>query len=94
MIARAEVVLACGGEIWAVDETALREFPPLRAGWARKGQQAAVTVSGRNARRTLHGALNVASGELVRTVTPTAKTGDVGRRSRRSARSGRGRPSS
>ena len=77
MIARAEVVLACGGEIWAVDETALREFPPLRAGWARKGQQAAVTVSGRNARRTLHGALNVASGELVRTVTPTAKTGDV-----------------
>jgi transposase len=59
------------------DETGLRESPPLRCGWARKGEQAAVVVSGRNARRTLHGALNAATGELVRTVTTTAKTADV-----------------
>jgi transposase len=74
---RAAQVLACGGEVWVADETGLREFPPLRAGWARKGEQAAVVVSGRNARRTLHGALNVATGELVRTVTATCKTADV-----------------
>jgi transposase len=40
----------------------------LRAAWARRGEQAVVTLSGRNARRVLHGALNVVTGELVRVV--------------------------
>lgn len=71
------MTVAAGGEVWAADETGLREFPPLRAGWARRGAQATVVVSGRNARRSLHGALNVATGEAVWTVTATAKTGDV-----------------
>jgi transposase len=75
--ARAGLVLACGGEVWVADETTLREFPPLRSGWARKGEQATVVISGRNGRRTVHGALNVATGELVRTVTATNKTADV-----------------
>ena len=63
---RAAAVLSAGGEVWAGDETTLREFPPLRAAWARRGQQAEVVISGRNARRVLHGLLNVATGERVR----------------------------
>lgn len=51
--------------MWFGDETTLREFPPLRAAWARRGQQQVVLISGRNGRRVLHGALNVASGEGV-----------------------------
>jgi transposase len=51
--------------VWVGDESALREFPPLRAAWARRGEQAAVVISGRNARRVVHGMLNVASGEVV-----------------------------
>jgi transposase len=40
----------------------------LRSGWARRGEQAVVTISGKNSRRVLHGAINVATGELVRVV--------------------------
>jgi transposase len=58
-------VLAAGGEVWVGDETALREFPPLRAAWARVGQQVEVVISGRNARRVLHGVLHPATGERV-----------------------------
>lgn len=70
-------MLAAGGEVWVGDETALREFPPLRAAWSRRGEQAAVTVSGRNARRTVFGALNAASGELVRAVRERSRTADA-----------------
>lgn len=58
-------VLSAGGEVWFGDTTTLREFPPLRAAWARRGEQALVTISGRNARRALHGMLNIVSGEVV-----------------------------
>ena len=44
------------------DETILRLFPPLRARWAWKGEQAAVRVSGSNARLVLYGAINVRTG--------------------------------
>lgn len=67
-MAAASAVLAAGGSVWFADETTLREFPPLRAGWARRGEQAVVTISGRNSRRVLHGAVNVATGEVVRVV--------------------------
>ena len=70
-------MLAAGGEVWVGDETALREFPPLRAGWARRGEQAAVTISGRNARRTVFAALRPATGELVRVVRPRGRTDDA-----------------
>lgn len=70
-------MIAAGGEVWVADETALREFPPLRAGWSRRGQPATVLISGRNGRRTILGALNVASGELVRTVRERCRTDDV-----------------
>ena len=65
-----------GGNVWFADETTLREFPPLRAGWARRGEQAVVTLSGRNARRVLHGALNVVTGELVRVVRERGRGAD------------------
>ena len=69
--------MAAGGEVWVGDETGLREFPPLRAGWARLGEQAEVVVSGRNARRTVFGAPNAATGELVRLVRPRGRTADA-----------------
>ncbi len=59
------------------DETALREFPPLRAGWSKRGAPATVLLSGRNQRRTILGALNVGSGELVCTVRERCRTDDV-----------------
>jgi len=75
--AAAAATLASGGEVWVADETALREFPPRRAGWSRRGHPATVLISGRNARRTILGALNPATGELVRTVRPRCRTDDV-----------------
>lgn len=74
---RARAVLSAGGEVWVGDTTTLREFPPLRAAWARRGTQTEVVISGRNARRSLHGALNPATGELVRVVTARGRGEDV-----------------
>jgi transposase len=75
--AQAAQVLACGGEVWVADETTVREYPPLRAGWSRCGEQATVTISGRNAQRVIHGALNTASGEVVLLVQPRSRTAEV-----------------
>lgn len=61
-------MVASGGEVWFGDwemETTLREFPPLRASWAKRGQQREVVITGRNGRRVIHGALNAQTGELV-----------------------------
>jgi transposase len=77
MIAAAEAMIAAGGEVWVADETALREFPPLRAEWSQQGAPTNVVISGRNGRRTILGALNVGSGELVRTVRERCRTDDV-----------------
>ena len=71
------MILACGGEVWVADETALREFPPLRAGWSKRGAQATVAISGRNGRRVVCGALNAATGELVRVVRTRSRTDDI-----------------
>jgi transposase len=59
------------------DETTLREFPPLRASWSKRGEQATVAISGRNDRRVVHGALNAATGEFVRTVRERSRADDV-----------------
>jgi hypothetical protein len=49
------------------DETILRLFPVLRRSWSRKGGQAVVGISGRNAQRVLFCALNPKNGRrLVR----------------------------
>lgn len=70
-------MIAAGGEVWVADETALREFPPLRAGWSKRGEPTTVLISGKNARRTILGALHVRTGELVRTVRDRCRTEDV-----------------
>lgn len=62
--------------MWVGDETTLREFPPLRCAWAKRGQQQVVLMSGRNGRRVLHGALQVQTGELVRLVRERSRTDD------------------
>ena len=77
MIAAAAATLAAGGEVGVGDETALREFPPLRAGWSKRGEPARVVISGRNKRRTILGALNATTGELVGTVRERCRTDDV-----------------
>src|SRR5438067_11945816 len=46
----------------AEDETDLRLFPPLRAGWARRGEEAPVPISGGNAKRVLFGAIDIETG--------------------------------
>jgi len=76
-MAAADAMIAAGGEVWVADETALREFPPLRAGWSQVGQPARVVISGRNARRTLFGALNVVTGELVCLPLLRCRTDDI-----------------
>ena len=68
--------MAAGGEVWFGDETTLREFPPLRGAWAKRGEPAVVLISGRNARRVLHGALNAATGELVQLVRERSRQDD------------------
>ena len=50
------------------DETTMRMFPPLRASWARIGEQANVGITGRNAQRVLFGAINVRTGHRVVTI--------------------------
>ena len=46
----------------AEDETDLLLFPPLRACWSPRGQPKEVSLSGRNARRVVFGALNLRTG--------------------------------
>jgi transposase len=77
VIRRVREVLEAGGEVWFGDETSLREFPPLRAAWSRIGEQAEVIISGRNARRTVVGFLNVLTGKLVRTVRQRGRGEDI-----------------
>jgi hypothetical protein len=56
--------------ILAQDETILRLFPPLRCAWARRGEQARVPITGRNAQRVLYGAVNVKTGHRLLLCSP------------------------
>ena len=67
---------AAGGAVWFGDETTLREFPPLRASWARRGQQRVVVLAGRTARRVVPGALNAATGAFVWVVRERSRQDD------------------
>ena len=44
------------------DETDLLLFPPLRAAWSQRGQDAPVPISGKNAKRVVYGTLNIRTG--------------------------------
>lgn len=47
------------------DEPDLLLFPPLRAMWSRRGVPAQVLLSGSNARRTVIGCINLATGQCL-----------------------------
>src|SRR5262249_11989529 len=54
-----------GPVIRVLDATICRWFPPPRAAWALRGQQARVPITGPNAKRTLWGAINIRTGHRV-----------------------------
>ena len=43
----------------------MRLFPPLRAAWSPRGEQAHVSISGRNSKRVIFVALNLATGHRI-----------------------------
>jgi transposase len=47
------------------DETIIRLFPPLHSSWAKRGEQAQVPITGRNAKRVLQGTINLETGHRV-----------------------------
>jgi hypothetical protein len=52
-----------------LDETILTETPPLYSCYGRAGRPVSVPITGSRARRVLHGALNVRSGEVLLLIT-------------------------
>ena len=73
---RALKTLPAGGRLLALDETTLRHLPPLRAAWALRGKQAEVRISGKNARRSLFGTIDLRTGRRVVTVRPRQRLVD------------------
>ncbi len=52
------------------DETILRELPPLRCCWAKRGERAVVPITGNNARRCVFGVLNPRTGKRLFWIRP------------------------
>jgi hypothetical protein len=52
-----------------LDETIITETPPLYSCYGRIGQQVSVPISGSHQRRILHGAINIATGDVQLLVT-------------------------
>ena len=52
-----------------LDEVIITETPPLYCCYGRRGQQVCVPISGSRAKRIIHGALNVKTGELLLLIT-------------------------
>ena len=48
-----------------LDETIITETPPLYGAYGRIGQQVCVPITGNRAKRVLHGALNILTGEVL-----------------------------
>ena len=71
--------LPVGGRLLVLDETTLRLLPPLRAAWALRGKQAQVRISGKNARRSLFGTLDLRTGRRVLLVTARQRLADFHR---------------
>jgi hypothetical protein len=60
----------------AEDETDLRLFPPLRAGWAKRGKPAPVPIAGSNAKRVVVGAIDIDTGGRVLLARPRQRGAD------------------
>jgi transposase len=54
-----------------LDETIITEMPPLAYAYGRRGEQGTVPVPGTHARRVLHGALHIQSGDVLLFITET-----------------------
>src|SRR5262245_2329051 len=52
-----------------LDEVIVTETPPLYSCYGRIGQQVSVPITGERAKRILHGALNIGSGEVLLLIT-------------------------
>jgi transposase len=52
-----------------LDETIITETPPLAACYGHRGEQVEVPVTGTHARRVLHGAINIRSGDVLFLIT-------------------------
>jgi hypothetical protein len=52
-----------------LDETIVTETPPLYSCYGRIGEQVRVPITGKRAKRILHGALNVRSGDVLLLIT-------------------------
>src|SRR5205085_3525574 len=75
-IRRHIAALPPGSAVLAQDETDLLLFPPLRAGWSKRGEVARVWLSGRNARRVIFGAMNLRTGTRLFVPRPKGRSGD------------------
>jgi hypothetical protein len=64
------------GVVLAQDETDLLLFPPLRAGWSRRGAPTEVWLTGRNARRVVFGAMNLWTGHRLFLAREHQRAGD------------------
>jgi len=54
-----------------MDSITIREIPPLRAAWARVGEQARVPIIGGHGKRVLSGVLNILTGTYLPYVSAT-----------------------
>jgi transposase len=52
-----------------LDETIVTETPPLYARYGKVGQQAELPITGNRAKRILHGAMNIATGDTALAIT-------------------------
>ena len=75
--------LPADGRLLVLDETTLRHLPPLRAAWALRGKQAEVRISGKNARRSLFGTVDLRTGRRVLLVSTRQRLADFHRFLRR-----------
>lgn len=52
-----------------LDEIIITETPPLYSCYGRRGQQVCIPISGRRARRILHGVINITTGAVLLLIT-------------------------
>ena len=54
-----------------LDEIIILETPPLYSCYARRGEQKSIPIIGGHARRIVHGAINIGTGDIALLITPT-----------------------
>lgn len=52
-----------------LDEVIVTETPPLYCCYGRRGEQVCIPITGNRAKRIIHGAINIATGDLVLLIT-------------------------